>query len=1115
MAGSVLIVRKSIVFHQFVSIESFSLPYVPVVVMARAAGEIADLRENPQISGIVQNDLPTYENQGRDTAQESSPVHQGNTNARFPHRGSKIDPRSDLRLTQKTVAPFEFRAGLEIEMKFSSHPKFVSYFISISHFRTKIDESETPNHEISLVQHFYIGTKIKLDPGSELGSFDLGSGNMLVQPGISAFKTFLMSGVGEPRRIFVGGRAPLGIVARMSAPRLVASGALTTSCGLWRRRSQTSAPGVLIAARFLPLRRRTFVTGLRFIRYALCNSAPVNEHFAVVFHNHVQVSQKGGGFTSAQKPLEKQRLLQYIHSAKYNKGRIDNPFRAVDLVLWKARPVSSAVDKKMAKISYRWSGPYQIQRFLTPVTVALADLMLNFDLRALHEECASLDSIPNSVLSVHKNLETNSEKCSFDQNFNFALLRLEDNSSTKRGMFDFGGKVLTVFGTLDNDDLKSSEKRKRLDSIVDTAIGEKSSFKKAGSRGGEPPAIYRYRVRLTHFIQGGISLWSGSRDTKVKPKMKDKDSASRGKKVHVMFAYYVTFATPNMADYVNNRKESTIAIRSHTKVCVKGDEYLKSKVAVSVVWTLVNSFMDRRPVCWLRLVMMKAGVTITEEHDTTRQTNTSDLNGISYYISFSVHNTPTISARQTSPTRRKVEIEPTFVGLSRLRICKTDVTVTLLFVGCYSDFVVSGCRFGTGHCGLYFQRDRIDDKDEQDEMCSLELTANYAFDRQDGCLAVEWLHRADPRRWSVVMWSSSCSDAEDIGHSHGVRMEGDDKGEIEHEDEGGSLILVPAGGGGGGWLRKEMCVWQGGGTEETGSTEVRRSELDRSRRLDALPPPAMHWQPKWSPVVLGRHRSSIPRWPPGMRSSEFERSSDCFSCIAGRLLALLTNAYVYAPRIGNRMSQFRVVVGVRGRGRRQAPSSATSRHRDKRGISLVMARDESVKRLVLDTTTSYEVIPLCAPNRSVDAPGSLAQDGCHLVPLPCRVALLSQQRVRIYEQCCNLLLLSLAPPLCHDTMPCTSYGGSFYEYLLSEPICKQVWRFIWANLSHEACCHACAFILILLSNLQYQDELHAQLLQREIPEKTRLPAARSPSTKIREPRSARCLPANPGHSVSE
>ncbi|KAJ8869033.1 hypothetical protein PR048_030584 [Dryococelus australis] len=56
--------------------------------------------------------------------------------------------------------------------------------ISITHFGTKIDESDMQNHEISLVQHFYIGTKITLDHGLELGSFDLGSGKMLVQPGI-------------------------------------------------------------------------------------------------------------------------------------------------------------------------------------------------------------------------------------------------------------------------------------------------------------------------------------------------------------------------------------------------------------------------------------------------------------------------------------------------------------------------------------------------------------------------------------------------------------------------------------------------------------------------------------------------------------------------------------------------------------------------------------------------------------------------------------------------------------------------------------------------------------------------------------------------------------------
>ncbi|KAJ8870832.1 hypothetical protein PR048_027131 [Dryococelus australis] len=89
--------------------------------------------------------------------------------------------RSDLKSTQKTVSLFDFRAGLEIEMK----------FISIRDQQpssTNVDESEIRNHEISLVQHFYIGTKIKLDAGSEVGSFDLGSGKMLVQPGITIRK---------------------------------------------------------------------------------------------------------------------------------------------------------------------------------------------------------------------------------------------------------------------------------------------------------------------------------------------------------------------------------------------------------------------------------------------------------------------------------------------------------------------------------------------------------------------------------------------------------------------------------------------------------------------------------------------------------------------------------------------------------------------------------------------------------------------------------------------------------------------------------------------------------------------------------------------------------------
>ncbi|KAJ8877835.1 hypothetical protein PR048_022294 [Dryococelus australis] len=54
------------------------------------------------------------------TAMASEPLEKLSC-ARLHHRGSKLAPRSDLRSTQKTVAPFEFRAGLEIEMEFISN----------------------------------------------------------------------------------------------------------------------------------------------------------------------------------------------------------------------------------------------------------------------------------------------------------------------------------------------------------------------------------------------------------------------------------------------------------------------------------------------------------------------------------------------------------------------------------------------------------------------------------------------------------------------------------------------------------------------------------------------------------------------------------------------------------------------------------------------------------------------------------------------------------------------------------------------------------------------------------------------------------------------------------
>ncbi|KAJ8891984.1 hypothetical protein PR048_004549 [Dryococelus australis] len=137
--------------------------------------------------------------------------------------GCTLDLRSYLSSTLKTVAPFELRAGLEIGIKvhfepreiggsksrseISSHRRQIkirteiinlkqiedrtsssiyyekyAYFYDVIYHEqiakfclilnidlSNIDESEIQNHEIALVQHFYIGTKIKLD--SDRGRF--------------------------------------------------------------------------------------------------------------------------------------------------------------------------------------------------------------------------------------------------------------------------------------------------------------------------------------------------------------------------------------------------------------------------------------------------------------------------------------------------------------------------------------------------------------------------------------------------------------------------------------------------------------------------------------------------------------------------------------------------------------------------------------------------------------------------------------------------------------------------------------------------------------------------------------------------------------------------------
>ncbi|KAJ8897909.1 hypothetical protein PR048_003266 [Dryococelus australis] len=153
--------------------------------------------KNPEVTPpVIEPGSPSWEASSLTTtsprprmcAERKTRAEVSNSNARLHHRGSKLDQRSNLRSTQKTVAPLEFRAGLEIEMKFISNRRNWRFEISTRDQQPSlinIDESEVPNHDISLVQHFYIGIKIKLDPATELGSFDLGSGKMLVQPGIT------------------------------------------------------------------------------------------------------------------------------------------------------------------------------------------------------------------------------------------------------------------------------------------------------------------------------------------------------------------------------------------------------------------------------------------------------------------------------------------------------------------------------------------------------------------------------------------------------------------------------------------------------------------------------------------------------------------------------------------------------------------------------------------------------------------------------------------------------------------------------------------------------------------------------------------------------------------
>nr|CAD7201905.1 unnamed protein product [Timema douglasi] len=61
-------------------------------------------------------------------------------------------------------------------------------------------------------------------------------------------------------------------------------------------------------------------------------------------------------------------------ASTYNRGRVPVLFKVGDNVAFKCFPLSSAVDKTSAKLAYKWSGPWCIDKFLTPVSVQLKDM---------------------------------------------------------------------------------------------------------------------------------------------------------------------------------------------------------------------------------------------------------------------------------------------------------------------------------------------------------------------------------------------------------------------------------------------------------------------------------------------------------------------------------------------------------------------------------------------------------------------------------------------------------------------------------------------------------------------------------------------------------------------
>jgi hypothetical protein len=69
---------------------------------------------------------------------------------------------------------------------------------------------------------------------------------------------------------------------------------------------------------------------------------------------------------------------------RYNARRRQADFRVGELVLLRSHPLSSKSHQRSAKLEYRWSEPLKVARFVSPVTVLLANPDTGVIIRKAH-----------------------------------------------------------------------------------------------------------------------------------------------------------------------------------------------------------------------------------------------------------------------------------------------------------------------------------------------------------------------------------------------------------------------------------------------------------------------------------------------------------------------------------------------------------------------------------------------------------------------------------------------------------------------------------------------------------------------------------------------------------